>query len=219
MFIVTEQTPNPDALKFVPDAPLTQGASRWCTTADASPLARRLFDLDGVHAVFIAPGFVTVTRAPHGPAWSQMRYPIIAAIAEHLTSGEPALAEAPAGETPLEDEVVADIRQVLDVHVRPGVSRDGGDVLFDRFDPATGVVWIRMQGACGGCPSSRLTLKQGVERILRQYVPEVARVEELPPDVSSRPKPRWTDWARAPAGQAADKGRTLFTFGGRARNA
>lgn len=216
VFIVTEQTPNPDALKFVPDVPLTEGKSRWCTTADGSPLAARLFTLDGVRAVFIAPGFLTVTRAPDGPPWPEMRYPIIAAIADHLTAGEPVLGEAPADETPLEDEVVADIRQVLGLHVRPGVSRDGGDVLLDRFDPATGVVWIRMQGACGGCPSSRLTLKAGVERILRRYVPEVARVEEVPPDPEVATRPRWASWGKAPPAEPESKARTLFTHKGRA---
>jgi Fe-S cluster biogenesis protein NfuA len=214
VFVVTEQTPNPDALKFVPDRPLTDGASRWCTTGEGSPLAARLFALGGVRAVFIAPDFLTVTRAPEGPAWAEMRYPIISLVVEHLTAGEPVLAEAAAGETPLEDEVIADIRQVLNLHVRPGVSRDGGDILLDRFDPATGVVWIKMQGACGGCPSSRLTLKAGVERMLRRYVPEVARVEEVPPDLAAA-RPRWADWGKAsPAGSEASE-RTLFTYKGR----
>jgi Fe-S cluster biogenesis protein NfuA len=215
VFIVTEQTPNPNALKFVPDVALTDGASRWCTSADGSPLAARLFGLQGVRAVFIAPDFLTVTRAPDGPPRSDMRPSIIMAMADHLAAGEPVLGAAAVGETPLEDEVVADIRQVLGLHVRPGVSRDGGDVLLDRFDPATGVVWIRMHGACGGCPSSRMTLKAGVERILRRYVPEVERVEEVPPEPAEAARPRWAEWARTPAVDAPAKPQTLFTHKGR----
>jgi Fe-S cluster biogenesis protein NfuA len=216
VFIVTEHTPNPDALKFVPDVALTEGASRWCTTPDGSPLAARLFELDGVRAVFIAPDFLTVTRAPDGPGWAQIRFAIIAAMADHLAAGAPVLAPAPEGETPLEDEVVADIRQVLGLHVRPGVARDGGDVLLDHFDPATGVVWIRMQGACGGCPSSRQTLKAGVERILRRYVPEVACVEEVVADNPGGPgRPRWARNSGLSAAEPSGGTRTLFTRNGR----
>ena len=113
-----------------------------------------------------------------------------------------------------EDEIVSEILQVLGRHVRPGVARDGGDVLFESFDPDTGVVRVRMQGACGGCPSSRLTLKAGIEQILRRYVPEVTRVgEAVPAEPAEPPAARWKALAKA-AGEGARRARTLFTHGG-----
>ena len=219
MFILTEHTPNPEALKFIPHVALTCGASRWCASAADAPLAARLFVLDGVRRVFIAPDFVTVTRAPDGPAWSDLRYDVIAAIAEFLETGEAALADhGLAAGTPLDDdEVVAEIRQALGLYVRPGVARDGGDVLFERFEPETGVVWVKMQGACGGCPSSRLTLKAGIEQILRRYVPEVLRVEEVASEPVAPAGPRWAGWAKA-AAAPLQGARTLFTHSGRAMN-
>ena len=217
MFILTERTPNPDALKFVPHVALTCGASRWCASAADAPMAAALFAVEGVRRVFIAPDFVTVTRAPDGPAWADLRYPVIAALAEFLEAGEPALTQqGPAAEAPPEeDEVICEIRQVLALHVRPGVARDGGDVLFERFEPETGVVWVKMQGACGGCPSSRLTLKAGIEQILRRYVPEVLRVEEVAGEAAAPTRPRWAEWARA-AASPLQGARTLFTHSGRA---
>jgi Fe-S cluster biogenesis protein NfuA len=220
MFVLTEHTPNPDALKFVPHVKLTAGSSRWFEpdrfAPEESPLAARLFELDGVRRVFIAPDFVTVTRSAAGPGWPDLRYPVIAAIAEHLEAGRPVMTEtAPAGpQDDGEDEIVSEILQVLGRHVRPGVARDGGDVLFESFDPDTGVVRVRMQGACGGCPSSRLTLKAGIEQILRRYVPEVTRVEEaVPAEPAEPPAARWKALAKA-AGEGARRARTLFTHGG-----
>jgi len=219
VFIATEQTPNPDALKFVPHTALTDGERRWFQTGEGAPLAARLFALAGVRRVFIAPDFVTVTRSADGPSWSELRYPAIAAIADHLASGEPAILGAgngpseQAGPEAEEDEVVADIRQVLGLHVRPGVARDGGDVVFERFDPETGVVWLKLEGACGGCPSSRMTLKAGIEQLLRRYVPEVTRVEQVASEPGPSSPPRWASWAGS--AKAAAKARTLFTHGGR----
>ena len=217
VFILTEHTPNPDALKFVPHVALTCGASRWCASAADAPLAARLFALDGVRRVFIAPDFVTVTRARDGPGWADLRYAVIAALAEFLAAGESALAiDGPAAAAaPDDDEVVSEIRQALSLYVRPGVARDGGDVLFDRFEPETGVVWVKMQGACGGCPSSRLTLKAGIEQILRRYVPEVLRVEEVAGDSVAPARPRWAEWAKA-AAAPLQGARTLFTHSGQA---
>lgn len=215
MFILTEQTPNPDALKFIPDAPLTAGARRWFANGEGSPLAARLFALEGVRRVFIAPDFVTITRAPDGPPWSALRYPAIAQIAEHLASGEPAMTATICGEEAKEDEVVEDIRQVLAHHVRPGVARDGGDVVFEGFDPATGTVRVKLEGACGGCPSSRQTLKAGIEQLLRRYVPEVVRVEQVVPEAVGGPPPRWASWAKTAAAALSPGPRTLFTHGGR----
>jgi Fe-S cluster biogenesis protein NfuA len=218
VFILTEQTPNPDALKFIPhEMALTAGERRWFASAEGSPLAARLFEIPGVQRVFIAPEFVTVTRAPDGPPWSELRYPAIAAIADHHTSGEPAILGADGGgEGPDEDQVVAEIREALSLYVRPGVARDGGDVVFERFDADTGVVWLKLEGACGGCPSSRMTLKAGIEQLLRRYVPEVARVEQVMAEAPPPTPPRWAGWA-ATAAKARTGARTLFTHGGRER--
>ena len=221
MLILTEPTPNPDALKFIPETPLTAGATyafqRQEFDAAASPLARRLFALAGVERVFVAPDFVTVTRAPGAATWSRLRYEAMDAIAEHLGSGEPAVVEAEHAADPVHDQVEAEIRQVLADYVKPGVSRDGGEILFDRFDHDTGVLWIRMQGACGGCPSSRLTLKAGVEAIVRRYVPEVIRVEEAAGEPRAPAGPsRLRRWIDSFGGSGAGGGkRPVFTHAGR----
>jgi len=216
VFILTERTPNPDALKFLPHVALTCGASRWCASPADAPLAARLFALDGVRRVFIAPDFVTVTRAPDGPGWTDLRYAVISAIADFIEAGEPALADdgSAAATAPDDDEIASEIRQVLGLYVRPGVARDGGDVLFERFEPETGIVWVKLQGACGGCPSSRLTLKSGIEQILRRYIPEVLQVEEVAGEVATRPRPRWAGWAKA-AAMPRKAAPTLFTHAGR----
>lgn len=221
VLILTEQTPNPDALKFIPETPLTSGATYAFERREfepaASPLAERLFAVAGVARVFIATDFVTVTRAPGAAAWSALRYEIIEAIAEHLACGGPVVAE-PAHEVPpdpVQDQVEAEIRQVLADYVKPGVSRDGGEVLFDRFDHQAGVLWIRMQGACGGCPSSRLTLKAGVEAIVRRYVPEVIRVEEAASEPAAEAGPsRLRQWIGSFRGNGGGQ-RPVFTHAGR----
>lgn len=219
MFIFTERTPNPEALKFIPQVRLTEGASRSFQRAGfdaaASPLAARLFALEGVRQVFVAPDFVTVSRERRGPGWDQLRYQVIAAIADHMESGAEAVAAtaSDSGSGSSYDELEAEIREVLGRHVRPGVARDGGDVLFDRFEPQSGVLWIRMQGACGGCPSAQLTLKSGVERIVRHYVPEVLRVEETPTDQAAEPS-RFRRWISGSPTAAGAKARTVFTHSG-----
>ena len=223
MLVLTEQTPNPDALKFIPElpagAPLTRGAThafaRDGFDAARSALAAALFEQEGVERVFLAPDFVTVTRAADGPPWSVLRYEVIPRIADHLQSGAPAVADdLPPAEDEAGDQVEWEIRQVLGLYVRPGVARDGGDVLFERFDADTGVLWIRMQGACGGCPSSRLTLKAGVEQIVRRYVPEVVRVEEI--EAAERPAEpsRLRRWIES-FGDRGSGARPVFTHAGR----
>ncbi|USQ98536.1 NifU family protein [Caulobacter sp. RL271] len=146
---------------------------------------------------------------------------MLLALAAHLTSGEPALADrAPEVEAGIsDDEIVSEIRQVLGLHIRPGVARDGGDIVFERFDAATGVLWIRMLGACGGCPSSRMTLKARVEQVVKRFVPEVTRVEEEPssataaPTLGERLKRMLDELGDAPARAP----RTLFTRNGKPR--
>ncbi|MGH6988209.1 MAG: NifU family protein [Caulobacteraceae bacterium] len=187
MFIVTEATPNPEAMKFTPHVRLTDGSS-WSFEKEsfdpgASALAAALLELAGVARVFIAAGFVTVVRTPAGPGWDELRYAAISTIADCVASGIPALGVLEQNEE-RGDAAEDEIRRILALHVAPAVARHGGKVVFDRFEEATGILWIRMHGACGGCPSARLTLKAGVERIVRSNAPMVARVEESVSDPS-----------------------------------
>lgn len=183
MFIQTETTPNPNVLKFLPGRDVAADPRDFVNReeAAASPLAEALFELDGVTGVFFGYDYVSVTREPQGLEWTQMKAPILAAIMDHFVSGAPllrgaALVEADAGE---DSEVVAEIKALLDSRVRPAVAQDGGDILFDAFDEETGVLSLRMRGACAGCPSSSATLKAGVEQMMKHYVPEVTRVEQV----------------------------------------
>ena len=189
MFIQTEQTPNPEVLKFLPGREVMGEGSREFRDADeaaVSPLAQALFELDGVRRVFFGPDFVTVTKAGPQMDWSGLKAPVLAAIMDHYTAGGPLLlgqdgasdhdGEIYEGETA---QVVAEIKDLLDTRIRPAVAQDGGDILFNRFDSGTGVVYLHMKGACSGCPSSSATLKAGVENMLKHYVPEVTGVEQV----------------------------------------
>lgn len=187
MFIQTEPTPNPNTLKFLPGRTLAEVAShdfRSGDEAQSSPLAKRLFEIEGVTGVYFGRDFLTVTRAEDGLTWAQLKAPVLAAVMDHFTSGEPLFSGADAqghGDQAYEGEtaqVVAEIKELLDTRIRPAVAQDGGDILFDRFEADTGIVWLHMRGACSGCPSSSATLKAGVENMLRHYVPEVTRVEQ-----------------------------------------
>ena len=184
MFIQTEPTPNPNVLKFLPGRDVSAEPREFRTIDEAavSPLAEGLFQLEGVSGVFFGSDYVSVTRDPAGLDWPQMKAPILAAIMDHFVSGAPLLrgggfdSADPHGE---DSEVVAEIKALLDSRVRPAVAQDGGDILFDAFDEATGVLTLRMRGACSGCPSSSATLKAGVEQMMKHYVPEVTRVEQV----------------------------------------
>jgi Fe-S cluster biogenesis protein NfuA len=191
MFIQTETTPNPATLKFLPGRVMAESGPREFRSAEeakASPLARRLFEIEGVTGVFIGSDFLTVSKTVGGLDWPQMKAPVLAAIMDHFTSGEPLFADEAQGEAAGEahrayegeaGQIVAEIKELLDTRIRPAVAQDGGDILFDRFEPDTGVLWLQMRGACSGCPSSSATLKAGVENMLRHYVPEVTRVEQV----------------------------------------
>lgn len=191
MFIQTETTPNPATLKFLPGRVMAEGGPREFRSAEeakASPLAKRLFEIEGVTAVFVGSDFLTVSKTVGGLDWPQMKAPVLAAIMDHFTSGEPLFADAADGDGPSgaheayegeAGQIVAEIKELLDSRIRPAVAQDGGDILFDRFEPETGVLWLQMRGACSGCPSSSATLKAGVENMLRHYVPEVTRVEQV----------------------------------------
>lgn len=188
MFIQTEATPNPDVLKFAPGrAVLGEGTRdfRDPEAAAASPLAAELFEITGVSRVFFGPDFITVGKHP-AVDWAHVKALILAAIMDHLSSGRPLIVEGGEAEGGHDEgvyegdvaQIVAEIKDLLDTRIRPAVAHDGGDILFNRFDVETGVVWLNMRGACSGCPSSSATLKQGVENMLKHYVPEVTAVEQ-----------------------------------------
>jgi Fe-S cluster biogenesis protein NfuA len=186
MFIQTETTPNPAVLKFLPGRELMASGTREfhdAGEAAASPLAEALFDLGGVKRVFFGQEFLTVTKA-EDQDWAHLKAPILAAIMDHFTDGRPLLSDArevSADHDVYEGEaaqIVVEIKDLLDSRIRPAVAQDGGDILFSKFEPESGVVWLHMRGACAGCPSSAATLKAGVESMLRHYIPEVTRVEQ-----------------------------------------
>ncbi len=183
MFIQTESTPNPATLKFLPgQSVLGAGTADFPTadTAGKSPLASRIFAVDGVTGVFLGTDFVTVTKA-EATDWDVVKAPILGAIMEHFQSGQPAIegeaASAHAEHDGEDGEIVSQIKELLDTRVRPAVAQDGGDIVFHGFD--RGVVYLHMQGACAGCPSSTLTLKMGIENLLRHYIPEVVEVRPV----------------------------------------
>ena len=185
MFIQTEQTPNPATLKFLPGRQVMSSGTANFTSAEAaglrSPLAERLFALPQVSGVFLGADFITVTKSDGD--WHQLKPAILAEIMEHFTSGRPVLLATAADsamadpESEDEDEVVSQIKELLETRVRPAVAQDGGDIIFHDFED--GVVYLHMQGACSGCPSSMATLKAGIENMLRHYIPEVIEVRAV----------------------------------------
>jgi Fe-S cluster biogenesis protein NfuA len=186
MFIQTEQTPNPATLKFIPGRAVLDGPPADFASAEAaerSPLAARLFQLDGVQGVFLGGDFITVTKRAD-KEWYVMKPAILGIVMEHFVSGAPMLldetdeqaseADEEALFEPEDAEIVAQIRELLDTRVRPAVAQDGGDIIFRGFQ--RGIVYLHMRGSCAGCPSSVATLKGGIENMLRHYVPEVVEV-------------------------------------------
>ncbi len=184
MFIQTESTPNPATLKFLPGQTVLEVGTADFPTADAagtSPLAARIFAVEGVSGVFFGTDFVTVTKADT-VEWDHIKPAILGAIMEHYQSGAPVIegeqaASGHAEHTGEDGEIVNQIKELLDTRVRPAVAQDGGDITFHGFD--RGVVYLHMQGACAGCPSSTLTLKMGIENLLRHYIPEVVEVRPV----------------------------------------
>jgi Fe-S cluster biogenesis protein NfuA len=179
MFIQTESTPNPATLKFLPGRSVMEEGTADFASAEAalrSPLAKRLFAVDGVTGVFFGSDFVSVAKRDD-KEWYVLKPAVLGAIMEHFTTGDPLLLAddaadaAPAAE---DDEIVQTIKELLDTRVRPAVAQDGGDIVFKSFED--GVVYLHMQGACAGCPSSTATLKMGIENLLKHYIPEVAEV-------------------------------------------
>ncbi len=181
MFIQTETTPNPATLKFLPGrAVMGDGTANFpdADSARRSPLARRLFGLDGVTGVFLGSDFITVAKA-EDIDWLELKPQVLGAIMQHFTAGEPIVLDAPAAAAAAEDtdEVVLQIKELIETRVRPAVAQDGGDIIFDHY--ADGVVYLHMQGSCSGCPSSTATLKAGIENMLRHYIPEVVEVRPV----------------------------------------
>ncbi|MBE7212148.1 MAG: NifU family protein [Gluconacetobacter diazotrophicus] len=188
MFIETEDTPNPATLKFLPGrSVMGDGTADFAgvEAAARSPLAGALFELDGVARVFLGGDFIAVTKSDD-VAWSALKPGVLATLADHFVSGRPIVAGAAADADAADDEeevapedreIVTQIKELLDTRVRPAVAGDGGDIVFRGY--RDGIVRLRMQGACSGCPSSRATLKHGVENMLRHYVPEVVAVEQV----------------------------------------
>jgi Fe-S cluster biogenesis protein NfuA len=185
MFIQTEQTPNPATLKFLPGRPvMTAGTANFTSeeAARVSPLAERLFGFPEVSGVFLGTDFITVTKTGESD-WYQLKPAILAAIMEHFTAGRPVMqpgmeaGTAAATSEVEDDEVVSQIKELLETRVRPAVAQDGGDIIFHDFED--GVVYLHMQGSCSGCPSSTATLKAGIENMLRHYIPEVVEVRAV----------------------------------------
>ncbi len=183
MFIQTESTPNPATLKFLPgQTVMAVGTADFPApeSAAVSPLARAIFAVEGVAAVFLGYDFVTVTKTD-GPDWAHLKPAILGAIMEHFQSGAPVIeGESVSGHaehTGPDGAIVAQIKELLDTRVRPAVAQDGGDITFHGFE--RGVVYLHMQGACAGCPSSTMTLKMGIENLLRHYIPEVTEVRPV----------------------------------------
>lgn len=185
MFIQTEATPNPATLKFLPGREVVDGEPRDFRTVESaviSPLAAALFEVPGVEGVFLGSDFISVTN--HGAEWSHIKPAILGVIMEHFLSGKPVIADgteaAEAGEEffePEDSETVEVIKELLSTRVRPAVAMDGGDITFKGFK--SGTVYLHMQGACSGCPSSTATLKSGIENLLRHFVPGVEAVQQV----------------------------------------
>eukprot|EP00210_Caulerpa_lentillifera_P002068 g1983.t1 len=184
LFIQTQTTPNPSSLMFLPGQEvMKEGVREFASARDAlcSPLAKKLFSIEGVKLVFFGSDFITVSKTEEY-TWKVIKPDIFAAITEFFSSGEALFLDESADPATTiqddDDEVVAAIKEILETRIRPAVQDDGGDVIFKQFDEETGVLTVRMVGACSGCPSSGATLKGGIENMLRHYIPEVKEVVE-----------------------------------------
>ncbi|KAL8538835.1 hypothetical protein ACS0TY_000732 [Phlomoides rotata] len=186
MFIQTQSTPNPASLMFYPGKPVMEAGSADfpnARSAMSSPLAKTLFGIDGIARVFFGSDFITVTKSDE-ISWDLLKPQIFAAIMDFYSSGQPLILDsttAASMDTAIREddsETVAMIKELLETRIRPTVQDDGGDIEYVGFDPESGIVKLRMQGACSGCPSSSVTLKSGIENMLMHYVPEVKGVEQ-----------------------------------------
>ena len=188
MLIETETTPNPATLKFLPGRPVMTGGTRDFATpeeAEASPLAGALFGLGDVEGVFFGSDFVSVTAAP-GSDWRDLKPNVLTVLLDHFSGDMPLFRAGSAAGIAIDDavqddpedaDIVSQIKELIDTRVRPAVANDGGDIVYRGFQQGT--VYLKMQGACAGCPSSTATLKQGIEQLLKYYVPEVTEVRAV----------------------------------------
>ena len=188
MLIHTEQTPNPATRKFLPGQPVMEAGTRDfpdSEAAEASPLASALFASGMVEGVFFGRDFISVTAAP-GVSWGDLEPIVLEILLDHFVSGSPlftpgsaqGIQVAPDFEDAPEDaEIIAQIRDLIETRVRPAVAQDGGDIVYRGYKDST--LFLGMQGACSGCPSSAITLKRGIESLIRHYVPEVETVEAV----------------------------------------
>ena len=186
MFIQTEQTPNPQTLKFLPGkVVMDEGTAFYQSLKDAgnSPFAKRLFNIDGVTGVFFGSDFITITKNKELD-WQIMKPEILGAIMNHYNDGDSIIVKESTNkdknlstDNSEESDIIKQIKELLDTRVRPAVAMDGGDIIYDRYED--GVVYLHMQGACSGCPSSTATLKMGIENMLKHYVPEVKEVRPV----------------------------------------
>ena len=185
MFIQTEQTPNPQTLKFLPGKVVMDDGTAFFQNIEESsnsPFAKRLFDVDGVKGVFFGSDFITITKS-QSIDWQVMKPLILGSIMDHYNSGEETISKDKKNDNKSlksdenDDDIVKQIKELLDTRVRPAVAMDGGDIVYDSFKD--GIVYLHMQGACSGCPSSTATLKMGIENMLKHYVPEVQEVRPI----------------------------------------
>jgi len=180
MFIQTEDTPNPETLKFIPGNIILKSGTEDFSSKDMalnSPLALRLFEINGVTRVFLATDFISVTKDPQLD-WNTLKPSILTGIMDHFSSGLPSVNQTEnkdyESNNNEDSETIKQIKDLLETRVRPAVAMDGGDITFCSFE--AGVVTLQMKGACAGCPSSTATLKMGIENMLRHYIPEVTEV-------------------------------------------
>ena len=185
MFIQTEQTPNPQTLKFLPGKVVMDDGTAFFQNIEESsnsPFAKRLFDVDGVEGVFFGSDFITITKS-QSIDWQVMKPLILGSIMDHYNSGEETISKDKKNDNKSlksdenDDDIVKQIKELLDTRVRPAVAMDGGDIVYDSFKD--GIVYLHMQGACSGCPSSTATLKMGIENMLKHYIPEIQEVRPI----------------------------------------
>lgn len=190
MNIQTEDTPNPNTLKFLPDQPVSPDrAWQFESVEEAerfSPLAVRLLKILGVTRVFLGSNFISVSKSDDKP-WALVRPAVLGALLEHYSTGLPIITASDEDKTVMPDKefkgnakkIVVEIKELLETRVRPAVAQDGGDIIFHDFEDKTGIVWLEMRGACSGCPSSTATLKVGIENMLKHFIPEVTEVRAV----------------------------------------
>ena len=180
MFIQTEPTPNPLTMKFIPGIPVMASGTVFFTSAEqakSSPLAQALFAVDEVSAVFFGSDFITVTKRETGH-WEALKPIVLTVLMDHFVAGKPVVLETAAADAHADDtDIEKQIRELIDTRVRPAVAQDGGDIIFRSF--TDGIVQLELHGACSGCPSSTATLKNGIENMLKHYIPEVIAVEAV----------------------------------------